>query len=138
MLVRFGLGVDGSFYCDLVSGGTPPRSPMQTFISRPVLDPASATDEQIADALRYSPGSCTVETKTYPATDTEGTSILASLNYPSSSRLSGYDYGLNGTENHLAAALQLLAYQEFDAVALLDVESTKEGYRFIFGPENLG
>jgi hypothetical protein len=52
--------------------------------------------------------------------------------------LSGYNYGLNGTENHLAAALQLLAYQEFKAVALLDVESTKEGYRFIFGPENLG
>ena len=111
---------------------------MQTFISRSVLVPALATDEQIADAVRNCPVCHTVETKTYPATDTEGTSILASLNYPSSSRLSGYNYALNGAENHLAAALQLLAYQKFDAVALLDVESTKEGYRFIFGPENLG
>jgi hypothetical protein len=103
-----------------------------------VLVPALATDAQIVDAVRNCPVCHTVETKTYAATNTEGTSILASLNYPSSSRLSGYNYGLNGTENHLAAALQLLAYQEFNAVALLDVESTDEGYRFIFGPENLG
>ena len=114
---------------------------MQTFISRSVLVPALATDKQIVDAVRNCPVCHTVETKTYAATDTEGTSILASLNCPSSSRLSGYNYGLNGVENHLAAALQLLAYQnmaQFDTVALLDVESTKEGYRFIFGPENLG
>ena len=111
---------------------------MQTFISRSVLVPALATDEQIVSAIRNCPVCHTVETKTYSATDTEGTSILASLNCPSSSRLSGYNYALNGTENHLAAALQLLAHQQFDSVALLDVESTKEGYRFIFGPENLG
>lgn len=95
---------------------------MQTFISRPVLIP----------------GSFTVETKTYPATDTEGTRIRATLKFPLSFKTCGYNYALNGTENHLAAALELLAYQKFDAVALLDVESTKEGYRFIFRPENLG
>lgn len=108
---------------------------MQTFIS---LVPALATDEQLVDAVRNCPVCHTVETKTYPATDTEGTFILASLKYPSSSRsynawLSGYNYALNGTENHLAAALQLLAQQEFHAVVLVGVESTKEGYRFIFG-----
>ena len=111
---------------------------MQTFISRSVLVPALATDEQIVDAVRNCPVCHIVETDTIAATDTEGTRIRATLKFPLSFKTCGYNYALNGTENHLAAALQLLAYQQFDAVALLDVESTKEGYRFIFGPENLG
>lgn len=111
---------------------------LPTFISRPVLNPAEATDQQIRDALNSLPFAWTVTTETIPATDTTGTAILATLSWPSASRLSGYNYGLDGKGNHLAAALALLAEHGSDPVALLDAESTDDGYRFTFGPEGLG
>ena len=110
---------------------------LPTFISRPVLNPAEASDRQIRDALNSLPSVWTVTTETIPATDTTGTSILATLSWPSSSRLSGYSYGLDGKGNHLAAALALLAEHGSGSVALLDAESTDDGYRFTFGPEGL-
>ena len=110
---------------------------LPTFISRPVLSPAEVTDQQIREALNSLPFTWTITTKTIPATDTEGTAILAVLSWPDSSRLSGYNYGLDGKGNHLAAALALLAEGGSDPVALLDAESTPDGYRFTFGPDGL-
>ena len=110
---------------------------LPTFISRPVLNPADATDQQIKDALNRLPVAWNVTTETIPATDTTGTAILATLSWPSASRLSGYSYGMDGKSNHLAAALALLAEHGSDPVALLDAESTEDGYRFTFGPEGL-
>ena len=106
---------------------------LPTFVSRSVLNPADATDQQIKDALNQLPVAWNVTTETIPATDTTGTAILATLSWPSASRLSGYSYGMNGKGNHLAAALALLAEHGSDPVALLDAESTEDGYRFTFG-----
>ena len=44
---------------------------------------------------------------------------------------------MDGKGNHLAAALALLAEPGSDSVALLDAETTEEGYRFTFGPDGL-
>ena len=46
-----------------------------TFISRPILNPADATDQQIKEALNQLPVAWNVTTKTIPATDTAGTAI---------------------------------------------------------------
>ena len=110
---------------------------LPTFISRPVLNPADATDAEIREAVAKLPFAWNVTTKTIPATDISGTAILATLSWPDCSRLSGYNYGLDGKANHLAAALALLAEHGSDPVALLDAESTEHGYRFTFGPDGL-